>query len=526
MLLGSVASVGSFTVARHFAEEESAKEFRVECDTFAVRIQQRFEMYAGVLQNAAGLFAASNHVDRQEWCDYAEYVDPIHRFPGMFGIAFVERVEHEDLDDFVADAHADGVDDFEIRQPINSDLQNPDGPHYIIKYHEPDLINHDALGLDLATRSANRRTYDLAMESGDVCLSEGLELVQDKEQRKGLVLAHPVYHNGEPVSTVAERRASLYGWVAVPIGIRQLIQSDATYDSDMLSIDLREENSGVYELLYESPSEYEADGNGLRRSIHFTFAGRKLQLLMKPASADVFATDLTLAYTLLVTGSVISLTLSLLTGVLVHSRAQATSDSQRVQRENRSVRVALEEHTLFSISDRHGKIIDVNPGFCQISGYSREELIGQDDSMLNSGIHPSEFWAEMWETIASGRPWRAEVCNRAKDGSLYWVDSTIVPYIGKDGKPEKYVSIRIDITAKKAAERDIAALRTALDEHSIMSIADAQGRIIDVNTGFCKVSGYSREELIGQDHKVLNSRRHRREFWVNMWKTVASGRAW
>ena len=95
------------------------------------------------------------------------------------------------------------------------------------------------------------------------------------------------------------------------------------------------------------------------------------------------------------------------------------------QREMDTMRQALEEHALLSVADRRGRIIDLNSGFSRISGYSREELLGQDHRMLNSGEHPKEFWKSAWKQIAAGSAWRGEVCNRRKDGTLYWVDSTI-----------------------------------------------------------------------------------------------------
>jgi PAS domain S-box-containing protein len=134
---------------------------------------------------------------------------------------------------------------------------------------------------------------------------------------------------------------------------------------------------------------------------------------------------------------------------------QASQEAESALCEILALRAALDQHSLLSIANRHGKIIDLNTGFCRISGYTREELIGQDHSILNSGYHPKAFWNDMWKTVTSGKPWRQEVCNRAKDGSIYWVDSTIIPQFGPDGKPEKFVSLRFDITSKKQAEESL-----------------------------------------------------------------------
>ena len=113
---------------------------------------------------------------------------------------------------------------------------------------------------------------------------------------------------------------------------------------------------------------------------------------------------------------------------------------------------AIGELALVSITDRSGRILKVNRKFCEVSGYLEEELIGQDHRMLNSGIHPKTFFAEMWETILSGHIWHREICNRSKTGLVYWVDSTIVPLRDNSGQVSRFLGVRVDTTARKQKE--------------------------------------------------------------------------
>ncbi len=174
------------------------------------------------------------------------------------------------------------------------------------------------------------------------------------------------------------------------------------------------------------------------------------------------------------------------------------------------LRHAINQHAIVSATDVHGTIVEVNDKFCAISGYSREELIGQNHRIVKSSIHSDSLYLEMWSTIINGRVWQGTVCNRKKHGDLYWVEATIVPILDERGRPWRYISIRTDITALKQAHEQLEqelgrsqALLEALGE-GVFGV-DHLGLCTFINPAALTMLGYEQDEVLGNHfHHLLH----------------------
>lgn len=194
------------------------------------------------------------------------------------------------------------------------------------------------------------------------------------------------------------------------------------------------------------------------------------------------------------------------------------TDHQTLQ----AIFAALNSSVILSITDARGTIIYANDTFVEVSKYSRAELIGGNHRILKSGYHPNAFYQELWNTISSGKVWRGEIKNRAKDGTFYWVDSSLSPIFDECGEIQGYIGICFLITDKKDAHEQMLKLTKAIETSSeVILMTDKDGLITYVNNEFINLYGYSSDEIVGKvTPRILKSGRQGQEFYKALWNTL------
>lgn len=387
--------------------------------------------------------------------------------PGIRGVGFIKRVMRSDVDRWVAHERAQGANGFEVQTAGDaSDL-------YVICRIEPIENNRKAWGFDVGSESARRKGIEEAVRTGEVTLTRRITLVQDGKKRPGFLLYMPIYKPGAPLLTAQDRVDNLMGVIYAPLVVEEFLDGIGQDQADVLRY-------GVYDSPVPGQDSLLAGAliTGtvakhvqLRRHYFMYVGGQALTLAVEasPTFETVYGRSGPLWVGVL--GTVLSAVLALavwllrsgrgraeaLADAMTHDLQEAKRAAETALRESDALLATLDRFSTVCVTQPDGTLVHVNDIYCQLSGYERSELLGQNPRLLTSGLHDSFFWVDVWRSLLHGTPWTGQVCNRSKSGQLYWVQTVIAPIKQADGTVDKYISFGYDITEAKQTQDEMNA---------------------------------------------------------------------
>jgi len=473
-------------------------------------VTERVARFEQALRGAQGLFAASKSVERGQWRQYLKVIEQSLDFRGVDAMLVITRITEANPEKFLTYPRGDERPDFAIIPPP-ADKQTTPGEVWVVTHCEPAVVADALMGHDARALDGRREAMELARDTDALAITPILHDLPGTNQT-GLIMYLPIYSPDQAHTTVEERRAALWGWVGIRVRLNEfLFAGDHADHANHANIDLfdgpnlADGKSAVTQNVSDGHLTGTAGTPDDSTHTPLTIGGRTW--MMRVHIPDELEAG-RFRWILLIGGVAGSLVAAGLAGTLSRTRnralqladgitAELRKNAARLQDANAELmfqKAALDHAAIVLETDAKGQITHVNDNFCAISGYTREELLGKNPRLVNSCTQTKDFWREAFATVAREGVWCGIVCNRARDGELYWVRSTIVVFRDGSGNNARFVGIQSDITAQILAER--AAVKSeqfaqatvnALTAH--VSILDETGTIIAVNDSWKEYGG-------------------------------------
>jgi PAS domain S-box-containing protein len=475
-VVGLLATAELWSLARSDAERVLREEFEFRAGEVVLRVDKRMRSYEQVLEDIASVFTIAPEMDRTAFRDYVARLDLARNFPGTQGIGWMRYLQTDEVQPFVADMRVNGFPGYAVR---------PDGRrevYGVVKYLEPYVgLNLKVPGYDLYSEPIRHLSLQQARDEGITTISGRMVLIQDlgAPPQAGVLMSSPVYRRGAPLTTAEERRAAMIGWTAAPLRMTDLLNGILGRQSSELGkavgVYIHDgNNDSVDSLLFDNTSGAmsEAMAPLFRSETTIKVGGRqwRMEFFSRP-DFDARLDSSRLPWIGLA-GTAGSFLLALVLWLMISGRDRAVAYATSMTRELRESQArllvlaeAIEQSPVgIVVTNGEGLIEYVNAGFANNTGYSPQEVVGQNPRILQGGKKTPGEYSEMWETIKGGRVWHGEFHNRRKDGTLYWERAVIAPVHDLQGVITHFVGVKEDISERKAKDDELRKLVGQLTE--------------------------------------------------------------
>jgi diguanylate cyclase (GGDEF)-like protein/PAS domain S-box-containing protein len=552
--VGLLATIFASLQVKQGIEQEVVSQFAFTCDQITLKVQERLGTYALILRGGA-LFAASVSVERKEWRTYVETLQAGGNVPGVQGIGFAPVITADQLASHIATIRAEGFPEYTIRPPGERAIYTP------IVYLEPFLErNLRAFGFDMYSEPVRRAALEQARDTGAAALSGKVELVQETgtEVQAGALMYVPVYRSGMPKDTVGQRRAALIGWTYSPYRMDDLmtgILSDWVHHEgktvDLTIYDGREATPAT--LLFDSIPANLPDEHSLfyqQRTIDFN-GHQWLLVFDHPVHLSGFSYAPVLAAPtcgLALSGLLFGLMLS-----VINTKATAARIADKLTEEIRRDEELLKKSDVFkfailnslpaeiAVVNREGTILAVNELWWRFALENGIDPFKKPATNTDIGANYLVICRLGTGFITSPDVWEASSGVQAVlEGSLpsfsmeylrptptqqQWISMTVLP-LGHEASRGVVIS-HTDITERKQAEEKLQLSASAFTHaHEGIMLTAADGTIVDVNDAFSHITSYSRDEVLGQNPRLLSSGLQDKAFYAAMWSDLVEKGYW
>ena len=529
-LLVLAASLAATHLVWRSQYQETLQELQTEFDSHVretVRhVEDRMKVYELMLRGIKALFDTSKGVGRDDFHAYIDRLQMDENYHGVQAVGFAPIVPRAQKDKHIAAMRKEGFPAYTIHSDGEQDIYAP------TLYIEPFFgSNLGALGYDMFAEPARRVAMEQARDNNQI-VNTGKMLLRetDGHLRAGFMTFTPIYKTGMPRDTVANRRANIAGWAYSVSRMEPLMDNILGEASNNIDIEILDGKTLSDEsLMYDS----DPSASHLTKGSSDLFkAAKQIEIanhtwMLAAHSLRTFDMELEggkpqfSAYA----GVGTSLLLAVFTWLLVYGRRRALQDAQEIKQSESRYRQMFEKNASISylLDPDTGHIVDANTAAISFWGYSLEELRGMNIAKIS--IAPSGKIVEVMNKIKSGSTHRVELYHRLKNGEIRDVEVFSGPF-DYQGKPLRY-SIAHDITARKRAEEGLRLALTVF--HTVkdaVTVTDADNLIIMINPSFTAITGYTPDEVIGKNPRVLSSKTHPPVFYIKLWETLLATGSW